>query len=358
MDGAQSSSSHSPTAKPTSDALRMHQQLDRLRTSQHVGEPTATAPCWCLCRNAAGMLSQTSGLARAVGLDFEFKFTRLKFPWLCLPEAILPAANFVLRDSASFETETPPKLAISCGRHGTIAALALKKKFGDRVFTVHIQDPNMDPARFDLVVSPKHDRLRGPNVYLSMGAMHYVDDERLAAARKSPEAALFANDGRPLVAVLLGGQNNYYGFTKADVEAFIQRLKGFEAAGVRLAFLKSRRTSAEAYQRLLEEFGERHFVWDGSGANPYFAALALADAVVVTCDSVSMITEASATGRPVFVEYMQEQRRARRFRQLHELFEQAGITRRFDGRLADWTYEIPHDTQRVAQMIRERIGSL
>ena len=45
--------------------------------------------------------------------------------------------------------------------------------------------------------------------------------------------------------------------------------------------------------------GVPHFVWDGTGENPYYAFLAAADAIVTTEDSV---TEAAGTGKPVYVQ--------------------------------------------------------
>ena len=43
------------------------------------------------------------------------------------------------------------------------------------------------------------------------------------------------------------------------------------------------------------------WVWNFVGENPYFGMLALADLILVTQDSVSMISEAAATTAPVFV---------------------------------------------------------
>ena len=42
-------------------------------------------------------------------------------------------------------------------------------------------------------------------------------------------------------------------------------------------------------------------LWDETGDNPYFGILALADRLIVTAESISMISEALATGRPVHV---------------------------------------------------------
>ena len=70
-------------------------------------------------------------------------------------------------------------------------------------------------------------------------------------------------------------------------------------------------------------------IWDGTGDNPYFAYLALADAVLVTADSVSMISEAAATGKPVHV--LDLDGGSAKFSRFHQLMQHAGITRPFAG---------------------------
>lgn len=321
----------------------------------HFPLTNALNPCWCFCEDLAGLRSQSRGLAQAVGLPFEVRSTTLKPWWRCLPLSWVPRNANSIRDPGVLDGP-PPRLVISCGKHGIIPALTLKRRYGDQVCAVHVQDPNIDPKNFDLVVVPQHDRTRGPNVYLSLGALHHVNSDVLEAARSSPEATQLELDDRPLVTVLLGGQNRYYGFTMADMDRLIGKLhQAVRSSDAKLAILKSRRTPDDIAARFQHEFGNKHYIWNGQTSNPYLAALSLSSHIIATGDSVSMITESSATGRPVFVEQLTEVRRAVRFRRFHEQFEEAGITRRFEGRLDDWTYEIPRDTERVAQLIRERI---
>lgn len=356
----------------TSSALSLHRQLAGHRDGLHVTDlPPVTGRCWCISKGMAGMNSQTAGLAHAVGYSplkdsedsrnssatCEFINTRMSFPWNCLPFGLIPRSGRVLTQPDLLEAQPQPRLVVSCGRHGVVPALYLKKKLGRRVYTVHIQDPRCDTSGFDMVLIPKHDRTRGANVYLTMGALHKVTPERLEAARHTPEAAQLVDPKRPLVSVLLGGKNGYYSFSQADIDRLFQKLNRLVSEhDVRLAVLTSNRTPAEVCTRLAHKFGDRHFIWNGQGTNPYFEALALADYIVVTGDSVSMVTEATATGRPVFVEHLTERRAARRFRRFHEMFEEARLTRRFDGKLAEWKYEPPNDTPCVARLIRERMA--
>lgn len=368
-----------------SEPLSLHRKLAAHRQRLHVGEAqsiaspskTATGTCWCISKGMAGMNGQTSGLAIAVGYRsqdesapsvnsdssvpdregiWEFRHVYMKFPWSCMPVELIPRSNSILTDPSAITDGYPPRLVISCGRQGVVPALSLKKKLGNRIFTVHVQDPKCDTSGFDMVLIPKHDPTRGPNVELTMGALHKVTPERLEDARHSALARKIADPDRPLVTVLLGGKNGYYSFSRRDIDRLFDKLRSLvTGSGARLAILTSNRTPAEVRSRVTREFEDRHYIWNGDGPNPYFEALAMADYLVVTGDSVSMVTEATATGRPVFVEHLTERRSARRFRQFHEMFEEAGFTRKFEGRLDEWSYEPPNDTPRVARLIRERM---
>jgi hypothetical protein len=270
---------------------------------------------------------------------------------------LIPPARGVFSEPAVLESSTAPRLVISCGRQSVVASIALKRKLGDRVFTVHIQDPRVKTKNFDLIVTPQHDDLTGPNVVHSLGAVHHISTQRLAdAAQRGPTPEMSAILRGPFVSVILGGPNRYYGYTADDLNRLVADLKRLvQRQPVQLAIVPSRRTPQPVLQRLVTEFGPRHFVWRGAGENPYLAVLALASHHVVTCDSVSMLSEAAATEKPLYVAVLQECRRARRFRKFHQSFENAGISRPFDGTLATWTYASPDRTPLIASLIHEHL---
>jgi mitochondrial fission protein ELM1 len=93
--------------------------------------------------------------------------------------------------------------------------------------------------------------------------------------------------------------------------------------------------------------------WDGRGENPYFGYLGLADAVIVTADSVTMISEAAATGKPVHVAALEGG--SAKFRRFHAAMQEAGVTRPFAGRLEDWRYEPLDEAARIATEVRRRL---
>ena len=96
------------------------------------------------------------------------------------------------------------------------------------------------------------------------------------------------------------------------------------------------------------------WVWDGTGENPYFGMLALADLIVVTQDSVSMISEAAATTAPVLVAELPG--RSRRQGLFLQLMRDEGRVRLFDGRFSPWRVTPLNDTQEAAAVMRQRLG--
>ena len=96
------------------------------------------------------------------------------------------------------------------------------------------------------------------------------------------------------------------------------------------------------------------YVWDGSGANPYFGMLALADAIVVTMDSVSMVSEAVATAAPVMLAALPG--RSRRNRLFTDVLLAEGRVREFAGRYEVWPVAPLDDTPAAAAEMRRRLG--
>jgi mitochondrial fission protein ELM1 len=113
------------------------------------------------------------------------------------------------------------------------------------------------------------------------------------------------------------------------------------AAAVRgsVLLLTSRRTGPEAEAALMAKISvpKSVFLWRQGGDNPYLGFLALADAVVVTGDSVSMCCEASATPAPVFI-YAPPGLAVPKHARLHRELYAGGYARPFDGSWAEWNH--------------------
>src|SRR5260221_8489146 len=212
----------------------------------------------------------------------------------------------------------------------------------------------MGPREFYLMVVPPLDPARGEKVLVPTVAVHRVTPARLAEAERR-FAAAYAHLPHPRIAVLIGGQNRVYRFGLEKLAAIADHIaamaRRYDAS---LLVTPSRRTGEAGEILLRERFaGLPAAIWDGSGDNPYFAYLALADAILVTEDSVSMVTEATATGKPVHVISLAGG--SRKFRAFHRQMQEAGITRRFTRALEDLHYQPPHNTPLAAAAIRPPI---
>jgi mitochondrial fission protein ELM1 len=301
------------------------------------------------------MENQAIALAEAVGLPHTVKRLHPRPPWTWLPPGIWPWPLAALGDDSDPIAAPWPNLLISCGRRAVPYALLVKRRSAGATAIVHIQNPQTGLARFDLVAPPRHDHLQGANVIETEASLHGITPSRLeqAAAALAPQLAHLP---RPLVAVLIGGSNACYRLTPGIISALAEQLRALCLEhGVGLAVTPSRRTGADNIEALRQALaGLPAVIWDFDGDNPYFGYLGLADAVIVTCDSVNMVSEACATGKPVHVVHLSGGNR--KFNDFHAHMQAAGYTRPFQGKLEQWQYLAPDDMGKVAARVRELLA--
>ncbi|MEA1676969.1 mitochondrial fission ELM1 family protein [Nitrospirillum sp. BR 11163] len=311
------------------------------------------------------MENQCLGLAEAVGATPVVKRIRLQTPWRQLSPYLPLSLNHGLTPDSDTLAPPWPDLLITSGRQAVGAALAIRRQSASRrngghTFCVHIQNPGVPFDWLDLVVMPAHDRKIGPNVMESLGALH-----RVTAARLAAEAARFApaldHLPHPRVAVLVGGSNGVYQLTPAVTEQLAERLAALARQGMGLMVTPSRRTGPENEAVLRQRLAgpdlpkNSAVVWDGAGANPYFGYLGLADAVLCTGDSVSMVSEAASTGKPVYVIGLEG--KSAKFDRFHQLMVDRGVARPFTGAVENWTPTPLDDTPRVAAEVLRRMAA-
>lgn len=312
-------------------------------------------------RGAVGMQNQALGLAEALASGGGFEMPRaieaaFRWPYTWAPmHPAFASLNALTADTRKAFAEPWPDMLITCGRKSALLALAIKRASGGRTVLIHVQDPKADPRHWDLLIVPEHDRLRGPNVLVSKGALHRVTRQKLAAGADAIRARV-AHLPRPLLAVLVGGNNRYYTLDTDWMRDFIGNLRiAIGNAGGGILATVSRRTGeteANLLRGALATLPSE--LWDGEGPNPYFGYLGLADAILVTCDSVSMVSEACATGKPVYVARLPGA--SDRFDAFFDNLLKRRLIRWFDNRLDLWSNGRLDDMDGIADAARAKLG--
>jgi mitochondrial fission protein ELM1 len=323
--------------------------------------PPAREPItiWAISDGRAGIEAQAMGLAEAVGRQVPAQIVVKRVGWNGRIGRLPWWANWLPRRWLTPESgiEAPwPDLWVAAGRATLPLSIRAKRWSGGKTYVVQIQDPRVPANMFDLVIPPKHDRLTGDNILPITGSPHRVTSQRLDSEYEIFKDRIDALP-HPRVAVLLGGKSRAFDLTALRAAEMAHQIQlPLEQEGGSLLMTFSRRTPEQAKALLTARL--RHLpgvIWDGTGANPYFAFLAAADYILVTEDSTNMATEAASTGKPVFILKMDGA--SLKFRLFHQELESMGAARPYGGAFHGWTYEPVDETGRAAAEIVARMDA-
>ena len=293
-----------------------------------------------------GMISQAEGLAKALDLNFFHEKIELNSFWKFIPPRFTPIKKIVFKNEIKEDFD----IIISCGRKSVIPSIFIKKNSEKKVFNIHIQDPKVSLDNFDVVVAPQHDNLSGNNVISTKGAIHYLSIQEI-----NENKGYLSNKIKPakeVVALILGGPNKYYKFTKENIKnVFLKITENFIKKNFQLIIVPSIRTPKDIIKLANEYFGKDHLVINEVDKKAYLSALGLSKFLVVTCDSSSMISEAAITGKPIYVADIPAIKDDYRFRKFINLFKELNIIRILDSNIENWDYERLDETNRVAKEI-------
>jgi mitochondrial fission protein ELM1 len=273
------------------------------------GESVAEPTVWVLADDRAGNVAQAVGVAEALAWPFEQKTIRYGALG-ALPNALRGASLRGITAASRAELTAPwPDVVIAAGRRTAPIARWIKKQSGGKSYLCQVMWPGSSGITdFNLVAVPNHDQLSGVhnNVVRITGAPHRITEGKLAleGAKWAPR---FAALPRPLLAVVVGGSTKRKTFT-VDMARDLGQQVSAMAKQMKASVLvtTSRRTGSAQAQALMENLPTpaHSHIWRPEGTakdNPYFGYLALADAVIVTGDSVSMVSEACACSASVYV---------------------------------------------------------
>ena len=296
-----------------------------------------------------GMISQVEGLAKALDLDFIHEKIELNNFWKLIPPKITPIKNFVFRNNIDKKFD----IIISCGRKSVIPSIFLKNKYGNKVMNIHIQDPKVSLNNFDFIVAPEHDGLNGENVLISKGAIHYLRIDELNQNTNYLKSRL---NKEKIVSLIVGGPTKYYNYDDKTIDDIFLRIKNnFIDKNFQLIFIPSMRTPKRIIDKAKVYFDDDQIIVTDVDKKAYLSALQLADYIVVTGDSTSMISEAAITGKPIYVAQMSSLRINKRFEKFFELFKSLNIIKDLENSLNEWSYDKLNETDRISRYIKEKI---
>ena len=262
---------------------------------------------WLMLGHKAGDNSQLLALVEALGWPYESKHLVYRRTEL-LTNLFAGPTLMGLIPERSDRLEPPwPELIISAGRRNEPLIRWIQQQAGGKgsVKLVHLGRPWAAHECFDLIVTTPQYRLPDkPNILHNETPLHRVRAERLAA-----EAAMWgpklAHLPRPYIAVIMGGQAGPYNFDRENGAVLGWHANRMaEELGGSLLVTTSARTPVKAVDALEAEIKAPAHIYrwrKDATENPYFGYLALADRLIVTCESMSMLTEAIVTRKPVFI---------------------------------------------------------
>jgi mitochondrial fission protein ELM1 len=223
-----------------------------------------------------------------------------------------------------------PDIVINAGWRGAPVARWIRKQSGGHTRLVQLARKGGHVAElFDVVVTPMYARLPPhPRRIETVVPLTQVTTEQLAQAAERWQN-LFDNAPHPRIALLVGGPTVRH---RLDVDTALrmgEEVRAFADAVEGSVFATtSRRTGPEAtaaLKRGLGKFAYLHEWQPGQQDNPYLAYLALADVLVVTGESESMLAEAAASGKLLYIYPLPAVERLPR------------LKARLRARLKDWT---------------------
>lgn len=285
--------------------MRQEGPLSRYPEARRPPTTNRTPRTWLLMGHRTGDNAGVLALGEALGWSFEIKhFVYRRYETIVNLPRLATLAGVVIERSSPLQPPWPD-LVVTAGRRNEPIARWIRKQSGGAARLVHLGRPWAALSGWDLVVTTPQYRLpKHPNVLHNETPLHRVTPKRLAAeaARWLPRIGPLP---RPHIAVLAGGPTGPYPFDASSGTRLAREVSARAAdRGGSLLITTSARTPPETTEALFAAVSvpAYRYRWTSDPeSNPYYGFLGLADEIVVTADSMSMMTEACATGKPVFL---------------------------------------------------------
>lgn len=260
---------------------------------------------WLIKSYRAGENSQILALGEALGWPYEIKDLQYRPTGFAVNLMRRVSLAGIVRNQSSPLHPPWPHLIISAGLRNEPVCRWIRQQSGGKTRLVHLGRPWARLEHFDLIITTPQYRLPNrPNVLHNVLTLHRITESRLLEAATLWSSRL-AHLPKPYIAVMIGGNSGPYTFgSKAAARLARQASSLANAMRGSLLVSTSARTPRSAVSSLRTAINSPSeiFEWTPNAANnPYYGFLALAESIIVTNDSIAMLSEACATNKPVYI---------------------------------------------------------
>lgn len=313
---------------------------------------------WVLSDFRTGNSVQAIAIAEKLGIEFEIKHLEYNL-FAKLPNFLLAGTSICVNHATkkNLQTNFPPKLLIAAGRRAGGVGLYLKKLYKD-IKLVQIMKPDANNDLFDLIILPQHDVVKGSNsnIMRTIGSINNITDR----LKKYDNADFISQypSMKNFIGVLIGGNTKEYEFQKEDAHELSSILeKVLEYKNIPAFITFSRRTPEIIKNIFRSKFLSPNIIYDpdfSDSDNPFLGILKNANFLIITCDSVSMCSEAASTGRPLYI-YTPQSFESRKHRYFVQQLIDLGIARAItlkDTFVEEYSYNPLNEVEKVVDEVR------
>jgi len=249
-----------------------------------------------------GMENQSLAVAKLLGFDFEL----INYKPHYLLRKIPLVGKFILTSKIirNLKQKPLPTFVITTGRRMTGISIAIKSYFKNNIKTIHIQNPKISSKYFDLLLIPEHDKITGKNIIQTKGALSFFLNNEIKDKKKITQK-------KPIIFLMVGGNNKRYVPQNSDYyDLSMKVVNASKLLNAKLVISTSRRTGRKA-EKVLKSIFTKHLndfkLHTFNDKNPYPDILKTADYLIVTSDSVNMVSETATISTPLFVSYFRKE---------------------------------------------------
>ena len=263
---------------------------------------------WAIFDNRTGNRQQLTGVLNELNLGYEkleIKYNRYAF----LPNVIIQLIGGFLhiKNNINLDNIKNPHVLIACGRRTVPVALKVYKDLPYKPFLIQLMYPRFTLYKklYDMIIVPEHDRTpKHKNIYKFIGTPNQISH-----LTKTEQSKILSKKKNSIILILLGGNHGKYKLNITLINKIINSVMISAEKNDCIYITTSRRTSLQGIKYIDKQFAKNKKIKQiyhpntSSENNPIVNFLYECKEIVVTGDSMSMISEACSINKPVRIFY-------------------------------------------------------